>query len=92
MPETKKPMHPLNLPPTGTNSGYGSEENYRFMEENGIEAYVKYNFFHKEQRALEMPLRGNSSISSKILSIIYVTMECSAKSTQDLSFARTLIR
>ena len=32
-------------------SGYGSEENYRFMEENGIEAYVKYNFFHKEQRA-----------------------------------------
>ncbi|MBM6654925.1 transposase, partial [Bacteroides mediterraneensis] len=32
-------------------SGYGSEENYSFMEENGIEAYVKYNFFHKEQRA-----------------------------------------
>ena len=31
-------------------SGYGSEENYRFMEENGIEAYVKYNMFHKEQR------------------------------------------
>ena len=34
-----------------TDSGYGSEENYRFMEENGIEAYVKYNFFHKEQRS-----------------------------------------
>lgn len=31
-------------------SGYGSEENYRFMEEAGIEAYVKYNMFHKEQR------------------------------------------
>ena len=31
-------------------SGYGSEENYRFMEENGIETYVKYNMFHKEQR------------------------------------------
>lgn len=30
-------------------SGYGSEENYRFMEENGIEGFVKYNFFHKEQ-------------------------------------------
>ena len=30
-------------------SGYGSEENYRFMEENGIVAYVKYNYFHKEQ-------------------------------------------
>ena len=31
-------------------SGYGSEENYRFMEENGMEAYVKYNRFHMEQR------------------------------------------
>ena len=31
-------------------SGYGSEENYRFMEESGIEAYVKYNYFHKEQK------------------------------------------
>ena len=27
-------------------SGYGSEENYRFMSENGMEAYVKYNYFH----------------------------------------------
>lgn len=31
-------------------SGYGSEENYRFMEEAGITAYVKYNWFHREQR------------------------------------------
>ena len=31
-------------------AGYGSEENYQFMEENGIEAYVKYNRFHLEQR------------------------------------------
>ena len=31
-------------------AGYGSEENYTFMEANGIEAYVKYNYFHKEQR------------------------------------------
>lgn len=30
-------------------SGYGSEENYRFMQDNGIEAFVKYNHFHKEQ-------------------------------------------
>ena len=29
-------------------SGYGSEENYRFMSENGMEAYVKYNYFHME--------------------------------------------
>jgi len=32
-------------------SGYGSEQNYEFMEENGIEAFVKYNYFHKEQHS-----------------------------------------
>jgi hypothetical protein len=31
-------------------SGYGSEQNYDYMESNGITAYVKYNWFHKEQR------------------------------------------
>ena len=31
-------------------SGYGSEENYEYMEDNNIEAYVKYNYFHKEQK------------------------------------------
>ena len=36
-------------------SGYGSEENYRFMEESGIEAYVKYNWFHREQRMHYQP-------------------------------------
>lgn len=30
-------------------SGYGSEENYEFMLRNDITAYVKYNWFHKEQ-------------------------------------------
>ena len=35
---------------TCADSGYGSEENYSFMESNGIEAYVKYNLFHKEQK------------------------------------------
>lgn len=30
-------------------AGYGSEENYEFMENNLIEAYVKYNYFDKEQ-------------------------------------------
>lgn len=31
-------------------SGYGSEENYEFMEVNDIEPFVKYNYFHKEQK------------------------------------------
>lgn len=29
-------------------AGYGSEENYCFLEENRIGAFVKYNYFHKE--------------------------------------------
>lgn len=31
-------------------SGYGNEENYEFMEENRIEPFVKYSYFHKEQK------------------------------------------
>ncbi len=36
-------------------SGYGSEENYRFMDEAGMDAYVKYNRFHIEQRPRHNP-------------------------------------
>ena len=36
-------------------SGYGSEENYRFMEEAGMDAYVKYNRFHIEHRPRYTP-------------------------------------
>jgi transposase len=31
-------------------SGYGSEQNYEYAQNNGIEAFVKYNWFHKEQK------------------------------------------
>ena len=31
-------------------AGYGSEENYEFMEINDIEPFVKFNYFHKEQK------------------------------------------
>lgn len=31
-------------------AGYGSEENYDFLESKGIESYVKYNTFEKEQK------------------------------------------
>lgn len=30
-------------------AGFGSEENFEFMENNHIEAYVKYNYFDQEQ-------------------------------------------
>jgi len=40
-------------------SGYGSEENYEYFNEHGITAYVKYNYFHKEQHS---PMRDNPFI------------------------------
>lgn len=30
-------------------AGYGSEENYMGLEDKNIDAFVKYNYFHKEQ-------------------------------------------
>lgn len=32
-------------------AGYGSHENYKYAEDNNIEAYIKYNYFHKEQKS-----------------------------------------
>lgn len=31
-------------------AGYGSEENYQYLEEENIEHYVKFNYFHVEQK------------------------------------------
>jgi hypothetical protein len=31
-------------------AGYGSEQNYEYAENESIEAYIKYNYFHKEQK------------------------------------------
>ena len=31
-------------------AGYGSEQNYEMLENKQIESYVKYNYFHKEQK------------------------------------------
>ena len=39
------------LPETITaDAGYGSEENYVWLENQQIQGYVKYNYFHKDQR------------------------------------------
>ena len=35
-------------------AGYGSEENYSYLEENNVKAYVKYSNFHREQHG-KMP-------------------------------------
>jgi transposase len=33
-----------------TDAGYGSEENYQLLKSKAITPYVKYNYFHKEQK------------------------------------------
>ena len=40
-------------------AGYGSEENYKLLEEKGIEAYVKYSYFYLDQskKAVRSPFR-----------------------------------
>jgi transposase len=43
-------------------SGYGSEQNYEYLEQRGIQGYVKYNYFHKEQtkKYQQDPFRQNN--------------------------------
>jgi hypothetical protein len=33
-----------------TDSSYGSEQNYQYLEDNNSTGYVKYNYFHQEQQ------------------------------------------
>jgi transposase len=47
--ETYKTLY-SSYPHTITaDAGYGSHENYKYAEDKEIEAYIKYNYFHKEQ-------------------------------------------
>lgn len=39
-------QHPDSI---SADAGYGSEENYQYAEDNKIDAFIKYNYFHKEQ-------------------------------------------
>ena len=43
--------HEYNTTPNSitADAGYGSEENYQYLEKNNIENYVKYNYFDREQ-------------------------------------------
>ncbi|EXZ74929.1 hypothetical protein M123_0631 [Bacteroides fragilis str. 3976T8] len=52
------------LPGIGVaDSGYGSEENYRFMQENGIEGFVKYNSSIRSSVPVIPPTRSMRKVS-----------------------------
>lgn len=48
-------------------AGYGSEENYHFLENNHITGYVKYNYFHQEQKKKfrQNPFRQENLVYNK---------------------------
>ncbi|MCK5186738.1 MAG: IS1182 family transposase [Deltaproteobacteria bacterium] len=57
-------------------AGYGSEENYEYLENKGIDAYVKFNNFHKEQtkKWKENPHRVENLYYNKELDCYYCPM------------------
>lgn len=57
-------------------AGYGSEENYEYLEGKQVEAFVKYNYFHKEQskKWKEDPHRIENLYYNKQLDCFYCPM------------------
>jgi len=57
-------------------AGYGSEENYEYLENNQVEAFVKFNNFHKEQtkKWKENPHRVENLYYNKDLDCYYCPM------------------
>lgn len=49
--EDFKRRHGLQSDTVVADAGYGSEQNYSYLENHQVEAFVKYNYFHKEQKS-----------------------------------------
>ncbi|HBV14899.1 IS1182 family transposase [Chryseobacterium carnipullorum] len=52
-------------------AGYGSEENYNLLKSNKIKAYVKYNYFRKDQKSGQIPTSQNNPKLAKIREKIF---------------------
>ena len=58
-------------------AGYGSEENYTDLESKNIDAFVKYNYFHKEQKQTKKepnPFHPNQLYYNKDIDTYYCPM------------------
>ncbi len=57
IPHMEKQNFPKGMKPKNGSgdAGYGSEENYAWLEKHEIENYLKYNTFHKEQHPPHKP-------------------------------------
>ena len=47
-------------------AGYGSEENYQDLEDKNIEAFVKYNYFHNEQKQTKVKVDKKPFTTDKL--------------------------
>lgn len=47
-------------------AGYGSEENYNLLKSKKIKAYVKYNYFRKDQKSGQVTVSANNLKLAKI--------------------------
>lgn len=50
--ESYKELYGASLEELTADSGYGSEQNYECLEQEGITSYVKYNYFHQEEKGI----------------------------------------
>ncbi len=48
--ESFKERYSIQSSTVVADAGYGSEQNYHYLSQNGITAYVKFNMFHREQK------------------------------------------
>jgi hypothetical protein len=48
-------------------AGYGSEENFEYLEQEGITGYVKYNTFDKEQQTYKGKKKANAGFAKENL-------------------------
>jgi hypothetical protein len=46
-------------------AGYGSEENFEYLEQEGITGYVKYNTFDKEQQTYKGKKKANAGLPKR---------------------------
>jgi hypothetical protein len=68
-------------------AGYGSEENYQYLEQHNITAYVKYNQFDREQNSAiqnknPLPLINCTTIRTGLLCMPYGTAHGKQRHTQ----------
>jgi len=81
-------------------AGYGSEENYEYLDNNDVDGYVKYNWFDKEQRKTKKKSKGDFNVDNlyynKELDCYYcpmgqpMTFKEKKKITTDNDYTRTI--